>query len=117
MSETDLVAIIEGLPGCGKSYLCGKIDDLGYTTGDIDTFSQPLLQKGYADCSDFKKNMIAMVRKNIYEWLATNKGEKIVLCGVSEFLFESKVIILFLSIFFIAEIYFCNSNWSFFSFS
>lgn len=86
-----LVATIEGLPGCGKSFLCGKIHDLGYATADVDDFSQAYLRRGYHDCDDFQTGMIARVRTDITKWVnSLADGTKVVLCGVSGFLFEDE---------------------------
>lgn len=86
-----LIATIEGLPGCGKSFLCGKIHDLGYATADVDDFSQAYLRRGYHDCDDFQTGMIERVKADIRQWVNNlANGTKVVLCGVSGFLFEDK---------------------------
>jgi broad-specificity NMP kinase len=80
---TNLVAIVNGLPGCGKNHLCDEIATLGYNTADIDEWTQPFLKKNYKDFKQFKDNVQTQITAKIEKKLRDDKDKKYVLCGVS----------------------------------
>jgi hypothetical protein len=82
-----LVAIIDGLPGCGKNYLCGLIKIKGYLTADIDIWSQDVLKRTFRSFAQFQKSVKKEITDKIHDLLAKNPDEKFVLCGVSAMIF------------------------------
>jgi hypothetical protein len=89
MQATNLYAVVDGFPGSGKSFIRAQIEALGYVTGDIDDFSQKALEEEFDDCDDFKVEMIDRVAREIYQFLCSKAGEKVVLVGVSSFMFDA----------------------------
>jgi len=80
-----LYAIIDGLPGSGKNYMCNMISKLGYTVADVDDFSQAALAKDMESCEDFYKNFEKTKRK-INEFIKAKKNKPVVLCGIATML-------------------------------
>ena len=90
---SNLVCVIQGLPGCGKNYACNKIERLNYTTYDLDKFTQKLLLKyTYDNCKQFEQKFVNAVNKNILKYLNKNRTKKVVLCGVSTFVLDDTCI-------------------------
>jgi len=86
----NLKALIEGLPGSGKTYFSNKhLTKRGYLIKDVDDYSQPLFEEEYHDCPDFKKRLVGKVRKQVNSFLKNNSTKSVVMAGISTFLFEN----------------------------
>lgn len=83
-----LIAVIDGLPGSGKGYVCNIFAKAGFKVADLDDFSQKQLTNPLAQnsCSSFKK-VFSIVAQKIKRFVKKQKQD-VVLCGVSTMLFD-----------------------------
>lgn len=87
--KSALIAVIDSLPGAGKSYLCEELQKMGYVTADLDDFTQGLLQESTAEtCGEFKSEVAGQIKQKIATFLR-KQSKPVVLCGVSRVLFDS----------------------------
>ena len=84
-----LVAVIDGLPGSGKGYVCNMFKAAGYIIADLDDFTQKQLAvpKASSSCKGFK-TVFGSVADQIHRFVKKQKGD-VVLCGVSSMLFDT----------------------------
>ena len=85
----NLVALIAGLPGSGKSALSRIASSLGFVTADLDDFSQHLINnKTYSSCQHFTTDMIDVIKHRINRFLLKHQDSPVVLCGLSTFVYD-----------------------------
>ena len=51
------VSVVDGFPGCGKSWICSQLRKLSYATRDLDDYSQPVVDRSHSSCRGFRSSM------------------------------------------------------------